>query len=170
MTDKELQFNLAKMAEGDVKAFEEIYKGLKAPIMTVIARIMQDRDKAEDIFQDTFVKIYKSPPSAALEKPKAYIFKIAVNLAMDALRKEKPQVPLEEIEEILPDKEIDHGQKLDIENALLKLPLTQRQTVSLHISGGLTFREIGEITGSPLGTVIWRYQKAISRLKVILSE
>lgn len=170
MTDKELQFNLAKMAEGDVKAFEEIYKGLKAPIMTVIARIMQDRDRAEDIFQDTFVKIYKSPPSAALEKPEAYIFKIAVNLAMDALRKEKPQVPLEEIEEILPDKEIDHGQKLDIENALLKLPLTQRQTVSLHISGGLTFREIGEITGSPLGTVIWRYQKAISRLKVILSE
>ena len=170
MTDKELQFKLAKAAKGDAGAFEEIYTDLKAPLMTVIMRITRDREKAEDIFQDTFVKIYKSPPSANLEKPKAYIFKIAVNLALDGLRKEKPQVPLEEVEEILPDKEIDHGQRLDIENALMKLPLSQRQAVSLHINGGLTFREIGEITGAPLGTVIWRYQKAISRLKTILSE
>ncbi len=170
MTDKELQFKLSQVAKGDTKAFEEIYTDLKAPIMTVIIRIVGDREKAEDIFQDTFVKIYKNPPAASLEKPKAYIYKIAVNLAMDGFRKEKPVESLEDFEEILPDKETDHGQKIDIENALNKLPLAQRQTVTLHINGGLTFREIGEITSAPIGTVIWRYQKAISRLKTILSE
>ncbi|MCM1299865.1 MAG: RNA polymerase sigma factor [Firmicutes bacterium] len=170
MTDKELQFKLSEMAKGDTKAFEEIYTDLKAPIMTVILRITGSREKAEDIFQDTFVKVFKNPPSENLEKPKAYIYKIAVNLAVDGLRKEKPEAPLEDFEEILSYKETDHGLKIDIENALNKLPLNQRQAVTLHINGGLTFREIGEIIGAPTGTVIWRYQKAISRLKSILSE
>ncbi len=114
MTDKELQFKLSQVAKGDTKAFEEIYTDLKAPIMTVIIRIVGDREKAEDIFHDTFVKIYKNPPAASLEKPKAYIYKIAVNLAMDGFRKEKPVESLEDFEEILPDKETDHGQKIDI--------------------------------------------------------
>lgn len=170
MTDKELQFKLSEIKKGNTKAFEEIYTDLKLPIMTIIMRIVGNREKAEDIFQDTFVKIYRKPPSEDLKKPRAYIFKMAVNLAVDGLRKENPEVPLEDFEEILSDNETDHGQKIDIENALLKLPLTQRQAVTLHINGGLTFREIGEITGTPIGTVIWRYQKAISRLKTILSE
>lgn len=49
------------------------------------------------------------------------------------------------------------------------LPLQECQIVSLHINGELKFREIADMMGIPLGTVLWKYQKALGRLRSILS-
>ena len=62
----------------------------------------------------------------------------------------------------------DLSQKMDIEKAMKSLPAQENQIVSLHIIGELKFREISEIMNIPLGTVIWKYQKAISKLQKIL--
>jgi len=59
--------------------------------------------------------------------------------------------------------------KLDVENAMKTLPLNECQIVTLHINGELKFREISEIMSISLGTVLWKYQKAIGKLHSIIS-
>lgn len=167
MTDKELQSRLYNIANGDISAFEEVYSDMKTPIMTVIMRIVQNRETAEDILQEVFIKLYYSPPTN-ISKPRAYIFKTAGNLAVDCLRKNKHTVSLEDCGDTLYAPENDRSEKLDIERALEKLEERERQIVTLHINGGFKFREIAEILEMPLGTAVWRYQKAVKRLRELL--
>jgi RNA polymerase sigma-70 factor (ECF subfamily) len=59
--------------------------------------------------------------------------------------------------------------RLDIESALKNLELEDREIVTMRINANMKFREIAELTKKPLGTVLWRYQRAIGRLREILS-
>ena len=169
MTDNELKLKLNKVADGDEKAFEEIYKDMKTPIMTIIFRIVQNRETAEDLLQEVFVKLYLSPPKD-VAKPRAYIFKTANNLALDSVRAAKETVSLEENEGLMYTNGVsDQNERLDIERALAELDEKKRQIVTLHINVGLKFREIAEILDIPLGTAIWRYNEAIKELRGFLS-
>ena len=167
MNDSELCERLDAVRGGDIMAFEEIYSDLKAPVMTVAMRITGDRHAAEDVLQEVFVRLYQSPPDPLIKKPRAYIFRMARNLAIDSIRVQQP-LSLEDCEDFLQSNDPDTAGRLDIEAAMRLLPLEQRQVVSLHLNGGLKFREIAHITETPLGTVLWRYQKAIKRLQEIL--
>lgn len=62
---------------------------MKDPVFTVICRIMADRDAAEDIMQELFVKLYCAPPPSDVQNLRAWIFKMARNLAIDGVRKSK---------------------------------------------------------------------------------
>lgn len=167
MTDEELCAKLDKVREGDMAAFEEMYHELKTPVMTVAMRITGDRHAAEDVLQDVFVKLYQSLPDPRIKKPRAYIFRMARNLAIDGIRGQQP-LNLDDYEDTLQRSDPDAAERLDIEAAMMRLPIEQRQTVSLHLNGGLKFREIANITETPLGTVLWRYRKAIKRLQALL--
>lgn len=167
MTDTELCAKLEAVRGGDMTAFEDIYGDLKTPVMTVALRITGDRHTAEDILQEVFVKLYQAPPASHIKKPRAYIFRMAHNLAIEAVRKQQPD-SLEDHEETLQSRDPDPAVRLDVEAAMSALPSEQRQVVSLHLNGGLKFREIADITETPLGTVLWRYQKAINRLQNLL--
>ena len=167
MTDNELFAKLDAVRKGDMTAFEEIYNDLKVPVMTVAMRITGDRHTAEDILQEVFVKLYKAPPTPRIKKPRAYIFRMARNLAIDGIREQQP-LSLEDYEDTLQSSDPDPVGRLDIEEAMRALPSEQRQVVSLHLNGGLKFREIADVTDTPLGTVLWRYQKAIKRLQSLL--
>ena len=167
MNDIELCAKLDAVREGDMTAFEEIYNDLKVPVMTVAVRIIGDRHAAEDILQEVFVKLYKTPPDPQIKKPRAYIFRMARNLAIDGIR-QRQTLSLEDYEDTLQCNDTDPAGRLDIEAAMTALPSEQRQVVSLHLNGGLKFREIAQITDTPLGTVLWRYQKAIKRLQSLL--
>lgn len=169
MTDNELKLKLEKVAQGDEKAFEEIYGDMKTPIMTVIFRIVQNKETAEDLLQEVFIKLYLSPPKD-VAKPRAYIFKTAGNLALDTLRASKQTVSLDDCEELMyTNGESDPSEKLDIEQALGKLDEKKRQIVTLHINAGFKFREIAEILDIPLGTAIWRYNDAVKQLRSLLA-
>lgn len=167
MTDNELCAKLDAVRQGDMTAFEEIYNDLKTPVMTVAARMTGDRHTAEDILQEVFVKLYQTPPDPRIKKPRAYIFRMARNLAVDGMRKLQP-ASLEDYEDTLQSNDPDAAERLDIEAAMLKLSGEERQIVVLHLNGGLKFREIAQMTGTPLGTVLWRYQKAVKRLQSLL--
>ena len=167
MTDSELCAKLDAVREGDMTAFEEIYNDLKTPVMTVAVRITGDRHTAEDILQEVFVKLFQAPPSPQIKKPRAYIFRMARNLAVDGMRQRQP-LSLEEHEDILQSSDPDVAGRLDIEAAMLALSGEERQIAALHLNGGLKFREIAQLTKTPLGTVLWRYQKAIKRLQSLL--
>lgn len=169
MDDESLRNKLIALHSGDKLAFEEIYNHLKTPMYTIILRITQDRSLSEDILQEVFLRLYQSPPDPSIRKPRAYLFRMARNLAIDNVRKLPQFTDWENMENIvnLPTDDILH--KLDIEHAMKTLPLQECQIVSLHINGGLKFREIADMMEIPLGTVLWKYQKSLGQLRTILS-
>ena len=164
MTDQSLKQQLELLHNGDKQAFSAVYQELKTPVFTVLVRLTGERSLAEDLLQEVFLKLYREPPQ--VEKPRAYVFRMARNLAIDALRRQQPAVSLEELE--LPAQPYDPGVKVDLERAFAQLTLTERQVVALHLSGGMTFRQVAEITGRPLGTVLWQYRRALEKLRNIL--
>lgn len=169
MSNEELLKRIVALHNGDKIAFEEIYKYLKTPMYTIILRITQDKALSEDILQEVFIKLYQSPPKPPIKNSRAYIFQMARNLAIDNVRKQPQFADLESIENIVYLPTDDFSQKMDIDHALKTLPLQECQIVSLHINGQLKFREIAAMMDIPLGTVLWKYQKAVGRLRFILS-
>ena len=169
MNKAELQKAFDATCSGDLKAFEEIYNQLKTPMFTIVLRITQDWSLAEDILQDVFVKLYQSPPKSPVKNPRAYLFQMVHNLAIDNVRKQPRYVDLESLEDFPALPADDFSTQLDIKLAMKALPLQECQIVSLHINGELKFREIADMLGTPLGTVLWKYQKAIERLRQLLS-
>ncbi len=165
MTDSQLRQAFTRLSAGEQQALAEIYDKLSTPLYTIALRITGNRELAEDTVQELFLKLQSSPPKE-LSKPRAYLFKAARNTALDTLRKNPPHESMEEHTEIpAPISESSH----DISAALAALPEQQRSIVTLHINAGLKFREIAEITSTPLGTVLWRYNKALSVLREILN-
>lgn len=160
MTDQQLKEHLSAMKTGDKEAFSAVYTEMKTPVYTVLVRLTGDRQLSEDLLQEVFLRLYRQPPDA--EKPRAYVFRMARNLAIDALRQKQPFDPLED--HTLPT-DSDPTLKLDLERAFAELTVGERQLVALHLSAGLTFREVAAMVERPLGTVLWQYRKAIEKLR-----
>lgn len=169
MNDDRLREALAQLRAGGAAAFEQIYTELSAPIFTVILRITGDREASEDILQEVFLKLYRSPPGPEVRKPRAYLFQSARNLALDALRRRPREANLDDLPDLPQPGPEDPALRLDLERAFAALTPEERELVSLHLNGGLTFREIARITGTPLGTVLWRYRKTIDKLRILLN-
>lgn len=148
-------------------AFEIIYSELKIPIYTIIMRIVHDTSAAEDILQEVFLKLYRTPLSS-ISNPRAYIFQMAHNMTIDSLRRKKNYENPDNFENDI-SSGADICNSLEISFALDKLSAIDKQIVGFHLNGGLTFREIAKILNMPLGTVLWRYQKLISQLRSILN-
>lgn len=168
MTNEELCQRLSAVSRGDKGAFEEIYSEIRIPAFTVAYRITQDRQMAEDILQDFFVRLYRNPPQPPLKNARAYLMRAVHNLTVDALRKNPRNADIAEYENISAENE-GTDERLDINSALNGLFEDERRVVVLHVNGGLKFREIAEMTGIPLGTVLWKYRRAIGKLRDILN-
>ena len=165
MNNDEITKLLAAIRNGSIAAFEALYRDLQTPLYTIIYRITWDRTASEDILQDVFVKVYQSPPM--VKNPRAYLFQMVRNLAIDYMRKRR-EVPLADAESTMPHLSRDTARRLDMEDALKRLPAQDCQIVTLHIIGALTFREIAALMDMPLGTALWRYQKALGKLRTML--
>ena len=168
MTNNELQARILAVSTGDRITFEEIYRELNKPMYTIVLRITQDQSLSEDILQEIFFKLFQSPPVAA-KNPRAYLFQMARNLAIDGIRKRLQFADLDDFENLVSLHDVDISEKLTVEEALKTLPLIECQIVSLHINGGLTFKEISKIIDIPIGTTLWRYHKAIKQLRLYLT-
>ncbi len=166
MTDKELSGKLSALSKGEKNAFDEIYHEISGSVYTAAYRITGDRCLAEDIMQEFFIRLYRKPPEGSLEKPRAYLMKMVHNLTLDKL--EKQHISIDEYEAVS-STEDNPDTGADIRRAFGMLSLQERQLVTLHLYGGFRHREISEMTGVPLGTVLWRYRKAIAKLRDILN-
>lgn len=165
MAAPDLKELFQRLRSGDHTAFTEIYQSLKQPVYTICRRIVQIQETAEDLTQDVFLKLYQFPPDPSVKNVRAYVFQIARNAAIDALRKQH-DVPLEEY--VLPGstKELDNLEvSMDIEAAMTSLSEKDREILALHLNADLTFREIGQIMELSLPAVYRQYQKAIKTLQ-----
>lgn len=171
---------IEKIISGDEDAYAEVVKIYLKPIYNFVYRMVLDRDTAEDLTQETFVKAWKNIKRFDRDKSfKTWLFAIAKNTTFDWLKKKK-EVPfssftdeegenwLENVasEEILPDEILERkniAEELDI--ILQKLPPHYRAIFLLHCKEDFTLHEIAEILGEPYNTVKSRHQRGLARLK-----
>lgn len=162
MDNQTLGEKLKRIGQGDKTAFQDLYEDMGTPVYTVLVRITRNPTLAEDLLQDFFVRLFQQPPQS-VRNPRAYLFRMARNLALDSLRKQQ-SVPLEEADTAhSPCEELPL--KLDLEDALAALPEAEAQIITLHLNADLKFREIAAVMNLPLGTVLWRYRKAIDTVR-----
>ncbi len=113
-----------------------------------ILKNIRDEEKARDVVQDSFEKMWLKVEEVRFEKARAYLFTTAYRTMIDAVRKDKHMAPMEE------SNMNDHayhdeysGLKEILEKALLRLPSDQRSVLLLRDYEGYSYEEIGEITG-----------------------
>lgn len=163
-----LKQHFEKMRHGDKEAFAQIYNELKQPVLTIVCRITRSKETAEDITQEVFVKLFTSPPDSSVNNPRAWIFQMARNLSIDALRK-KQCADIDGVELTADDETQDIAMKLDVERAIGTLPCTEREILSLRLNGDLQFGEIARIVGLSVPSTYRRYRKAIRTLRDLLN-
>ncbi len=182
LSDEEL---IRRFQAGDEAAFEEIIHRYANRLMNFAYRFLLDMEEAEDIVQDTFLKVYQNRYAyKEIAKFSTWIYTITANLAKTVLRKRRNRrlfyfsrlSPTEkEIEfpapEPIPQTKIE-GQydKKAIQKAILKLPEHFRTAIILRDIQELSYEEIGNIINAPLGTVKSRINRARLRLQVELQH
>ena len=115
MTEHQLSSLFSALRTGDREAFRALYEALSPPVYTVLLRLVGDRQSAEDLLQETFLRLYRQPPGPEVARPRAWVFQVARNLAVDHLRAHRDALPLEDGSLPIPQADLDLG--LDVEAA-----------------------------------------------------
>jgi RNA polymerase sigma-70 factor (ECF subfamily) len=186
-TDHEL---VMAVGQGDEAAFQEIVHRYRNQIINFIYRMLNDYDKATDLSQETFLRIYTSASKyQATYSFSTYIYRIAANLAISELRQRKRRrwvsflLPFrnqdddgdQEME--FPDQAplademmIDAERRKALSSAIQSLPEKYRLTLVLRDVEGLTYEEITEITNLSEGTVKSRINRGRNLLREKLQK
>ncbi len=183
VTEERFAECMQAIANGDRDALKEIYEEYLPYLYTIVLGVVQQRETAEDVTSDVFIRIWNS---AAKFQPgsghKGWLATIARNMAIDELRKHKREVLMgggggdEEndgggIEDFSEQETPSEGvedevvEQLSIMEALDRLKPEEREIVDMKVLSDMTFKEISEILQIPMGTVTWRYQAAIKKLR-----
>jgi RNA polymerase sigma factor (sigma-70 family) len=163
---------LIKIAGGDMRALEALYRLMRVRVFAVALAVVCDRDTAEDVMQDTFVRVYSAAPGYRPEsRARAWVLTIARHLALDAVRHRgrEPVSAVADLDAAAPVSGPD-GIRLDVVTALLRLGELDRQIVVLHDVAGLTHAEVAAELQVPAGTVRWRYRIALALMRPLLEE
>jgi RNA polymerase sigma-70 factor (ECF subfamily) len=165
---------LSAMASGDVSALERLYAKTKAAVYGYALSILKNRQNAEDVMQDTYIRIFAAAKSYKPQgKPLAWILTITRHFALMKLREQArhPTVPEEELPLTAPGDKIE--QSLDrqiLAAALAILSDEERHIVILHSVAGLKHREIAALLKLPLSTTLSKYRRALEKLRCELKE
>ena len=165
---------ILRVARGETQAFSELYLRAHKAVYGFALSIVKNQHDAEDIMQDTFLKIDAAAGGyQAKGKPMAWVLTITRNLALEKLR-ERRDVPLEQEEDWHLWASVDptraQEDRLALEAAMKCLGSEERQVVTLHAMGGLTHRVIGSLLDMPLATVLSKYRRALMKLRDYLEE
>jgi RNA polymerase sigma factor (sigma-70 family) len=109
---------------------------------------MRDEDKAKDVVQDSFIKMWVKVSDIDYKKARSYLFTAAYHTMIDAIRREKKFTSFEDAEYNQPSYSKEYlGLKEILRDAVNRLPEIQRSVVLLRDYEGYSYEEIGEITG-----------------------
>ena len=175
---------MLRMQIGDLEAFEQLFKKFEKPIYNFFVRLGSDRTHAEDLLQDTFLRLWKSSASYFPQgKFSTYLFQIAKNVFFSYIDKKKRQRELSldygdseagaeflfEAEESSPTASMEQEELAKIIlNAIEKLDEKHRMVFVLAHYQDLKYAEIAEVLDIPLGTVKTRMMHAERKLREIL--
>ena len=170
---KDLHQIFQKIILGNETAVEELYKNYKELVINIAFSIVKNRDLSEEIAQMVFLKIIKMDKSKLpTSNESSWIYTVTKNETIEYLRKQHNEIDIDDIYDIPNLKnEIDEIIDIDNFNTIIKcLDEKEKEIVSLKIISNFTFKEIAEILEIPIGTVQWKYYKAVHTLKIFISN
>ena len=172
MEEKQFHACMKKIKAGDKSALHEIYEQYISYIYSVVFQVVLNKEDAEDITSEFFIKLWKLADTyRSGSGHRAWMATIARNMAIDLLRKNKREILTEDFADSISENASDddvEGEVLadmSLRAALDTLKPGEREIVNMKIMGELTFQEIADVLKQPLGTVTWRYQNAIKKLR-----
>ncbi len=153
-------------AAGDLRAFEQLVRTYQQHVWRFLRRLLGDAALAEDIMQETFLRVFRRLPTFSFEsKFSTWVFQIARNAGIDELRSRQRRSRLASVARESPvPSAVPPETRVEIEAALASLPVDLRETVVLVEVLGLRYREVSTVLGVPEGTVKSRMFAARSRL------
>ncbi len=183
MTDEEL---VISYSIGNNQAFDELLLRHQKNVYNYIYFIIRNREMAEDVFQETFIKAITTIKQGRYTengKFRAWIMRIAHNLVIDYFRQERSENTISNSEtevdllnnanlcdETIEDK-IIYGQILeDVKKLIHYLPPSQRDVLEMRYYQGLSFKEISEQTGISINTALGRMRYAILNIRKMAEE
>ena len=162
---------IAQMANGDSAGLDNLYRAAAPSVFAYALSILKNSHDAEDVLQDTFVSVFDNAASYRSQgKPMAWIFTIARNLSLKRLEQlRRVGTTLEDWQSIsLSQTKMTTDDEFVIRTCLNYLAEDQRQIVILHAVSGFKHREIAQMLGIPLSTVLSKYSRALKILKANL--
>ena len=163
---------LQKMKEGDEEAFGRLYELTSRQVFSYLLSIVNEYHTAQDLTQDTYIKIRQGVGSYKSGNAFAWIMQIAKNAAYSERKKSKKSVPTDFEAESgrYGSYTVDRDEIPILEIVRTRLEEIDSKIILMHISAGYKHREIAAELKIPLGTVLWRYNKAIKKLQKIIKE
>ncbi len=159
-----------RAGRGDAQAFEMMYKATSDFIYTIALRITNNHDNAEDVTQEVFIKVYKNLKKFRFHSSlKTWIYRIALNTAINACRKESKKIErmgentIDMNQYPAQEKKIDKNKKANekrIASLLKILNPDQRACIVLREIEGLNYKEISEVLKVNINTVRSRLKRA----------
>jgi len=167
---------IRKCQNGDESAFSPLIDSYKNKLFSYLYRLCGNREEAEDLFQETLIKAWKSMKH--LNEPNkfsSWLFSIAHNLTMDSLSKKKRNFivsltshynllnPNNQFDDLIRNEEI-----FEIQKIVDGFPPKQKEVFLLRIFGEKKFKEIAEIMNEPLNTVLSHMHYSVEKIKNIM--
>lgn len=156
---------------GDVRAFEAIYRAHHRRVWALASRWETDTDRAEDLLQETFFRVWRSLPEFRGDSAlSTWIHSIAVRTAIDRARGDDRRDRRERAvsRAARTETRTAPGVGVDLERAIARLPDGQRRMLLLHAVEGYRCHEIAERLGVAVGTVRSQVHRARRKLKEVL--
>ncbi len=170
---------------GNDQAFETLLNRHKNQIFTKILMLVKDREVADDIFQDTFIKVINTLRSGRYNEEGKFlpwVLRIAHNLSIDYFRKGKkmPKVRSDEENDVfatIPNEDMHVEDELvwnqmlsDVKDLLDHLPEEQRTVVMMRHYYGMSFKEIAETCDISINTALGRMRYALINLRKVIEK
>jgi RNA polymerase sigma-70 factor (ECF subfamily) len=166
---------VARAQRGDRQSFGVLVSRYRERVINVVYRMCGDVGLAEDAAQEAFVRAWQSLPRYNHRGTfLAWLCRIAVNRALDQLRRDRPTVDVDLLPlrtgELGPERRAEKTEMQErVQEAVLALPPASRSALVLREYEGLSYREIAEALDIPIGTVMSRLNYARSRLREMLA-
>lgn len=170
---------------GDESCFELLLKRNKTKVFAVIYSVVHDRYIAEEIFQETFIKVFHHLRDNRYQdddKFAHWVVRIARNLSIDYLRKTKIQPVITDSqgnnvfdnlkvhEESVEDQMTRKEQITKVRKLIMQLPEDQREVLIMRHYGNFSFKEIAKITNVSINTALGRMRYAVMNLKKMMEK
>jgi RNA polymerase sigma factor (sigma-70 family) len=182
ISDQEL---IGKYLAGHESALESIIRRHKNRVFAYILMVVKDKELAEDLFQDTFIKVINTFRSGQYKEEGKFIqwvMRIAHNLIIDYFRKskripiiennddydifDKVRIPVESVEDQLIMEQIHH----DVKKLINYLPTEQKEVLVMRHYGDMSFKDIAEATNVSINTALGRMRYALINLRKLIKE
>ncbi len=167
-----LNEKIIALARGDKSAFDEVYEQTKKTVYYIALSVLKDRALAEDGMQQTYLQVIRyAGQYKEGTNPKAWIGRIARNVAINMKKKREREIFVDEQEAPTVfgvEHTSDYGLLVELAKSLL--PEEEFAILMLVTAEGYKRREIAQMLGMPLATVTWKYGRAIKTMQKALRE